>query len=88
MLITFPVHINSFMEGNAMDKVEFTQVQTEKIVKELNKAFAVSVVLENELGVQKDTVSANAVCVVKELVRGVLDMFNTVPENAGMDGDK
>ncbi len=71
-----------------MDKVEFTQVQTEKIVKELNKAFAVSVVLENELGVQKDTVSANAVCVVKELVRGVLDMFNTVPENAGMDGDK
>ncbi len=88
MLITFPVHINSFMEGNAMDKVEFTQIQTEKIVKELNKAFAVSVVLENELGVQKDTVSANAVCVVKELVRGVLDMFNTVPENAGMDGDK
>ncbi len=71
-----------------MDKVEFTQIQTEKIVKELNKAFAVSVVLENELGVQKDTVSANAVCVVKELIRGVLDMFNTVPENAGMDGDK
>ncbi len=70
-----------------MDKVEFTQVQTEKIVKELNKAFAVSVVLENELGVQKDTVSANAVCVVKELIRGVLDMFNTVPENAGMDVD-
>ncbi len=64
-----------------MDKVEFTQVQTEKIVKELNKAFAVSVVLENELGVQKDTVSANAVCVVKELIRGVLDMVN------GISGD-
>ncbi len=73
---------------NNEQTVEFTQVQTEKIVKELNKAFAVSVVLENELGVQKDTVSANAVCVVKELIRGVLDMFNTVPENAGMDGDK
>ncbi len=71
-----------------MDKVEFTQVQTEKIVKELNKAFAVSVVLENELGVQRDTVSANAICVVKELIRGVLDMVNTVSENAGMDGDK
>ncbi len=68
--------------------VEFTQVQIEKIVKELNKAFAVSVVLENELGVQKDTVSANAVCVVKELIRGVLDMVNTVSENESMDGDQ
>ncbi len=73
---------------NNEQTVEFSQIQIEKIVKELNKAFAVSVVLENELGVQRDTVSANAVCVVKELVRGVLDMFNTVPENAGMDGDK
>ncbi len=73
---------------NNEQTVEFSQIQIEKIVKELNKAFAVSVVLENELGVQRDTVSANAVCVVKELIRGVLDMFNTVPENAGMDGDK
>ncbi len=70
-----------------MDKVEFSQIQIEKIVKELNKAFAVSVVLENELGVQRDTVSADTVCVIKELIRGVLDMFNTVPENAGMDVD-
>ncbi len=73
---------------NNEQTVEFSQIQIEKIVKELNKAFAVSVVLENELGVQKDTVSANAVCVVKELIRGVLDMFNTVPENESMDGDK
>ncbi len=68
--------------------VEFSQIQIEKIVKEFHKAFAVSVVLENELEVQRDTVSANAVCVVKELIRGVLDMVNAVSENAGMDGDK
>ncbi len=66
---------------NNEQTVEFSQIQIEKIVKELNKAFAVSVVLENELGVQKDTVSANAVCVVKELIRGVLDMVN------GISGD-
>ncbi len=64
-----------------MDKVEFTQVQIEKIEKGLNKALAVSVVLENELGVQRDTVSADTVCVIKELIRGVLDMVN------GISGD-
>ncbi len=73
---------------NNEQTVEFSQIQMEKIEKELNKALAVSVVLENELGVQRDTVSANAVCVIKELIRGVLDMFNTVPENADMNGDK
>ncbi len=64
-----------------MDKVEFTQVQIEKIGKDLDKALAVSVVLENELGVQRETVSADTVCVIKELIRGVLDMVN------GISGD-
>ncbi len=72
---------------NNEQTVEFSQIQIEKIVKELNKAFAVSVVLENELGVQRDTVSANAICVVKELIRGVLDVVNTVSENESMDVD-
>ncbi len=66
---------------NNEQTVEFSQIQMEKIEKELNKALAVSVVLENELGVQRDTVSANAVCVIKELIRGVLDMVN------GISGD-
>ncbi len=66
---------------NNEQTVEFSQIQIEKIEKELNKALAVSVVLENELGVQRDTVSANAVCVIKELIRGVLDMVN------GISGD-
>ncbi len=66
---------------NNEQTVGFSQIQIEKIEKGLNKALAVSVVLENELGVQRDTVSANAVCVVKELIRGVLDMVN------GISGD-
>ncbi len=73
---------------NNEQTVEFSQIQMEKIEKELNKALAVSVVLENELGVQRDTVSANAVCVIKELIRGVLDMVKPVSENADMNGDK
>ncbi len=66
---------------NNEQTVEFSQIQMEKIKKELNKALAVSVVLENELGVQRDTVSADTVCVIKELIRGVLDMVN------GISGD-
>ncbi len=73
---------------NNEQTVEFSQIQMEKIEKELNKALAVSVVLENELGVQRDTVSADTVCVIKELIRGVLDMVKPVSENADMNGDK
>lgn len=68
--------------------VEFSQIQIEKIEKGLNKALAVSVVLENELGVQKDTVSADTVCVIKELILGVQDMIKTVSENESTDEDK
>ncbi len=71
-----------------MDKVEFTQVQIEKIGKDLDKALAVSVVLENELGVQRETVSADTVCVIKELIRSVRDMIKPESENESMNEDK
>ncbi len=71
-----------------MDKVEFTQVQIEKIGKDLDKALAVSTLLENDLGVQCDISSANAVCVIKELIWSVREMIKTVSENESMNDNK
>lgn len=73
---------------NNEQTVEFSQIQIEKIEKNLAKALAVSVVLENELGVQRDAVSADVVCVIKELIMGVRDMIKTVSENESTDEDK
>lgn len=67
-------------------KFEVSQIQIEKISKGIGGAVAVSALLENDLGVQKDISSANAVCVIKELISGVGDIIQTVIEkNDGME---
>lgn len=70
-----------------MMKFEISQVQIEKISKGIGEAVAVSALLENDLGTQKDISSANAVCVIKELISGVGDMIQAViKDNSGMEG--
>lgn len=55
--------------------IELSEVQREKILKGMEEVIAVSVLLENDLGTQKDFLSANAVCVIKEISCNVRDMF-------------
>lgn len=55
--------------------VELSEVQWEKILKGMEKVIAVSVLLENDLGTQKDFLSADAVCVIKEISCDIRDMF-------------
>lgn len=55
--------------------IELSEVQREKILKGMEEVIAVSVLLENDLGTQKDFLSANAVCVIKEISYNVRDMF-------------
>ena len=58
-----------------MRKVEFTEVQIEEIIKGIDEAVSVSTLLENDLGMQKDISSANAVCVIKDIMSNVRDMI-------------
>lgn len=55
--------------------IELSDVQHERILKGLEEVIAISVLLENDLGTQKDFLSANAVCVIKEISCNVRDMF-------------
>lgn len=55
--------------------IELSEVQREKILKGMEEVIAVSVLLENDLGTQKDFLSANAVCVIKEISCDIRDMF-------------
>lgn len=55
--------------------IELSEVQREKILKGMEEVIAVAVLLENDLGTQKDFLSANAVCVIKEISCNVRDMF-------------
>lgn len=55
--------------------IELSEVQWEKILKGMEEVIAVSVLLENDLGTQKDFLSANAVCMIKEKSNEVRDML-------------
>lgn len=55
--------------------IELSEVQREKILKGMEEVIAVAVLLENDLGTQKDFLSANAVSVIKEIGCNVRDMF-------------
>ncbi len=55
--------------------VELSEVQWEKILKGMEKVIVVSVLLENDFGTQKDFLSADAVCVIKEISCDIRDMF-------------
>lgn len=55
--------------------IELSEVQREKILKGMEEVIAVSVLLENDLGTQQDFLSANAVCVIKEISSDIRDMF-------------
>lgn len=63
--------------------VEFSEVQIEKIIKGMDKAVVVAALLENDLGTQQDISSANAVCVIKELICTVRDMITSATEHNG-----
>lgn len=62
--------------------IELSEVQREKILKGMEEVIAVSVLLENDLGTQKDFLSANAVCVIKEISCDIRDMFILVEKSA------
>lgn len=62
--------------------VELSEVQWEKILKGMEKVIAVSVLLENDLGTQKDFLSADAVCVIKEISCDIRDMFILMEKSA------
>ncbi|MCM1219498.1 MAG: hypothetical protein NC548_33885 [Lachnospiraceae bacterium] len=64
-----------------MEGIKITQIQLEKLEKEINKALAVSTVLENELGIQQDTETAYVVCIIKEYLERIGDMVKTVDKN-------
>ena len=53
-------------------------IQLEKLEEEINKALAVSTILENELGVQKETEAAYVVCIIKECLVHIRDMVKTI----------
>ncbi|MCM1220928.1 MAG: hypothetical protein NC548_41225 [Lachnospiraceae bacterium] len=63
-----------------MEGIKIKQTQLEMMEKEINKALAVSTVLENELGIQQETVTADVVCVIRELIRNVEGMIQSVEE--------
>lgn len=62
--------------------IELSEVQWEKILKGMEKVIAVSVLLENDLGTQKDFLSADAVCVIKEISCDIRDMFIHMEKSA------
>lgn len=63
-------------------RIELSEVQWEKILKGMEKVIAVSVLLENDLGTQQDFLSADAVCVIKEISCDIRDMFIHMEKSA------
>lgn len=74
-LFTYPVFIKFLHGGQIIVSIELSEVQCERILKGMEKVIAVSVLLENDLGTQKDFLSADAVCVIKEISSDIRDMF-------------
>ena len=63
-LSTYPGFIKFLHGGQNRMSIELSEVQWEKILKSMEEVIAVSVLLENDLGTQKDFLSANAVCMI------------------------
>lgn len=74
-LSTYPGFIKFLHGGQNRMSIELSEVQWEKILKGMEEVIAVSVLLENDLGTQKDFLSANAVCMIKEKSNEVRDML-------------
>lgn len=74
-LFTYPGFIKFLHGGQIIVSIELSEVQWERILKGMEKVIAVSVLLENDLGTQKDFLSADAVCVIKEISCDIRDMF-------------
>lgn len=81
-LFTYPVFIKFLHGGQIRMSIELSEVQREKILKGMEKVIAVSVLLENDLGTQKDFLSADAVCVIKEISCDIRDMFIHMEKSA------
>lgn len=60
--------------------VTISEAQIEKIIKGIDGAAAVTTLLENDMGTQKDISSANALCVVNGLLDSVKEMIETAAE--------
>lgn len=74
-LSTYPGFIKFLHGGQNRMSIELSEVQWEKILKGMEEVIAVSVLLENDLGTQKDFLSADAVCVIKEISCDIRDMI-------------
>lgn len=74
-LSTYPGFIKFLHGGQNRMSIELSEVQWEKILKGMEEVIAVSVLLENDLGTQKDFLSANAVCMIKEKSNEVRDIL-------------
>ena len=67
------------------ESVEFSQVHIEEITKGIDKAIAVATLLENDLGNQRDISSANAVCVIHDILEGVQNKINSIVERSNKE---
>ncbi len=81
-LSTYPGFIKFLHGGQNRMSIELSEVQWEKILKGMEEVIAVSVLLENDLGTQKDFLSANAVCMIKEISCDIRDMFILMEKSA------
>lgn len=81
-LFTYPGFIKFLHGGQIIVSIELSEVQCERILKGMEKVIAVSVLLENDLGTQKDFLSADAVCVIKEISCDIRDMFMLMEKSA------
>ena len=79
---TYPGFIKFLHGGQNRMSIELSEVQWEKILKGMEEVIAVSVLLENDLGTQKDFLSADAVCVIKEISCDIRDMFILMEKSA------
>ena len=79
---TYPGFIKFLHGGQIIVSIELSEVQWEKILKGMEEVIAVSVLLENDLGTQKDFLSADAVCVIKEISCDIRDMFILMEKSA------
>ena len=81
-LSTYPGFIKFLHGGQNRMSIELSEVQWEKILKGMEKVIVVSVLLENDFGTQKDFLSADAVCVIKEISCDIRDMFILMEKSA------
>ncbi|MCM1223293.1 MAG: hypothetical protein NC548_53455 [Lachnospiraceae bacterium] len=64
------------------------EIDLEDLQKEVNKALAVAVVLENELGMQSEAETACVVCVIKEYLIRIRDMVQKIDNENGQSEEE